>query len=803
MKRNTLLSTLMALMAAATLSASATTTWTLRGVEYQVDTLFHNQVGPGTTQTSLWFHNETGKLRVFYCTMDMTNPYLTLAGVCATDKVAGNESVSEMAQRKSEPGKRYFVGINADFFFTSGTTGRGVSVVGTPVGATVVDGEIYRARNNAALYKNFIVDKQGGVYVNPFVFAGTLTSPTGATATLGGVNTYSSECNNKIVIYTDRYYGSTDETNDGTEVLARLAQGYTFESAQPYKMVIEGTPSTQGDMTIPSGKYVIRGRGTAATVVNALQDGDTITIAPTWKFGDLSVDPQQVISGNPKILEDGVVLDTESERGDASQLHPRSAVGYSDGGSKVYFLVVDGRSLISDGVRTTVLADIMRYAGCTHAMNVDGGGSSALYTSALGTRNKPSDGFERKDGNAFFAVSNAPDDNEIASLRFVDFSLTVPKFGIYTPHFYGYNQYGMLVDTDVQGVQLSCPESLGEIRDGGSTFFGSGSGTAMLTATLGNITVSAPLTIVGTAEGVTLKNDSILTDTYRTHAVELVSMMGEASMPLDPAALTWSSSDESIVTINPATGVLQGVKNGVAWVTGTIEDKSVTMKVIVEKPVKRVYPLDPDMDLATWSFAMSGGKNYTVEPLDNGVKVDYTGNSGRTNYFRMSKDIILWSLPDTLRVRINPGQAPVTGVKFALRPCGGNISYQAVTPQSVPADVESTLDLPIDQWIDATDVSNYPIKLSYVQVTMDKSTKDQQYTMLIPGLEVIYKNAPMSEVVPGDVNGDGKVTAVDITVLYNWLLNADDSAIASGDQNGDNTITSVDVTVVYNILLGT
>ena len=782
-------------------TAFASDTWTLRGVEYQVDTLFHNQVGPGTTQTSLWFHNETGKLRVFYCTIDMTNPWLSLAGVCATDHLAGNEKVSAMAERKSEPGKRYFVGINADFFNTSGTTGRGVSIIGTPVGATVVDGEIYRARNNAALYKNFIVDKEGGVYVNPFVFGGTLTTPSGATAQLGGVNTYSSECNNKIVIYTDRYYGSTDQTNSGTELVARLAEGETFESASPYKMVVESDTCTAGDMTIPSGKYVIRGRGSAATVVNTLLVGDTITISPTWTFGDVSVDPQQVISGNPKILADGVVLDTESERGDASQLHPRSAVGYSDGGTKVYFLVVDGRSLISDGVRTTVLADIMRYAGCTDAMNVDGGGSSTLYTSALGIRNKPSDGTERADGNGLFVVSSAPDDDEIAQLRFIDFSLVVPKYGVYTPKFYGYNQYGMLVDDDVQGVQLSCPETLGEIRDG-STFFATGSGTDMLTGTLGNVTVSAPLTIVGAGEAISLKNDSVLNDTYRAYPVELQSQVGENWMPLDPAALTWSSNDESIVTIDAETGVLQGVRDGTTSVTGVIEDQSVTMKVIVEKPTKRVYPLDPEMDLDTWTFAMSGGKNYTVEPLDNGVKVDYTGSSGRVNYFRMNKDIVLWSLPDTLRVRINPGEAPVTGVTFALRTNGGKISYQAVTPESVPANVESTLDLPINQWINADDISNYPILSTYVQITMGKSTNGQQYTMLIPGLEVIYKNAPVNPVIPGDVNGDGLVSSVDVTALYNYLLNSDATAVINGDQDGDGVITSVDITIIYNILLG-
>ncbi len=59
-----------------------------------------------------------------------------------------------------------------------------------------------------------------------------------------------------------------------------------------------------------------------------------------------------------------------------------------------------------------------------------------------------------------------------------------------------------------------------------------------------------------------------------------------------------------------------------------------------------------------------------------------------------------------------------------------------------------------------------------------------------------------STAVPGDVNGDGSVTASDVTAIYNYLLNNDDSALVNGDQNGDGYITAADVTIVYNIMLG-
>ena len=56
--------------------------------------------------------------------------------------------------------------------------------------------------------------------------------------------------------------------------------------------------------------------------------------------------------------------------------------------------------------------------------------------------------------------------------------------------------------------------------------------------------------------------------------------------------------------------------------------------------------------------------------------------------------------------------------------------------------------------------------------------------------------------IPGDVNGDGLVSSVDVTALYNYLLNDDSSDIVNGDQDGDGHITSTDITVIYNLLLG-
>ena len=792
------------LSAVAAITAVAGNVWSIQGTEYTVDTLFHNQIGPGTTQTSLWFRNATtlDALRVFYTTMDMTNPYLSLRGVCATDKLAGNEKISGMAERKSKPGARYMVGVNGDFFYTRGTTSRGVSTVGTPYGSTIVDGVIYRARNNAKEYKNFVVATDGSLYADPFFFSGSIVAADGSQATVGGINTYSGEVPasnvDKVTIYNDLYYGHTWHWN-GWEVLAVVADGEKFETAKPFKMRIVSAPTGDGDMTIPEGHYVLHGQGTASSFIQNLKEGDEVTVTLSWTAKGKSVEPYQIVTGNPKILEDGVTLQSEADRGDANTRQPRAAIGYSDGGKKAYFMVVDGRSPISSGVRTTWLADIMRYAGATDGINMDGGGSAVLYTSTLGIRNRPSDGTERADGNAFYVVSSAPDDSTIASIRFVDFSLKFPKYGVYTPKFYGYNKYGMLVSQDVKGVKLSCDKSLGNII-ADSTFYADASvSEGMLTATYEGMSVSEPVTIVDAVDAIKITNDSIITDSFKEYAVDVQTTLGENVMSISPLALTWTSLDESVVTIGERTGVLKGVRNGTTQVIGKLGEVADTMIVNVEIPTAHIMPIDPNMDMSTWKISQTGGKNAVSEAHGDGFTYTYTGASGRSPKIVLTKNIRLWSLPDAIRIRFNPGEAPVKNVVLSLRPNGQKVSYQTLTPDTVIAGKMIELELPTSSWIDAADMMNYPITLNNIQLNMGTSKTGQKYTIDFDGFETVYNAIPAEN--KGDINGDGVVNVSDVTALINKILGLSDYSNTACDINADGVVNVSDVTDLINMIL--
>ena len=58
--------------------------------------------------------------------------------------------------------------------------------------------------------------------------------------------------------------------------------------------------------------------------------------------------------------------------------HPRAAIGLADG--RVFAVACDGRSAREAGLTLTELARFMAALGCRQALNLDGGGSTALIS---------------------------------------------------------------------------------------------------------------------------------------------------------------------------------------------------------------------------------------------------------------------------------------------------------------------------------------------------------------------------------------------------------------------------------------
>lgn len=125
--------------------------------------------------------------------------------------------------------------------------------------------------------------------------------------------------------------------------------------------------------------------------------------------------PAEAVGGRPVLVADsalGPTVDTEGAPGFANGRHPRTAVGIADGGRRLLLVVVDGRQApYSDGMTLRELANLMRALGAPAALNLDGGGSTAMVVAepeqggAMQVVNRPSDATgERAVGNALAIV---------------------------------------------------------------------------------------------------------------------------------------------------------------------------------------------------------------------------------------------------------------------------------------------------------------------------------------------------------------------------------------------------------------
>ena len=471
---------LIALFVASVVVSNAATEWTLQGGKYMVDTVNHVKVGPSTTLTSLRLTGAQN-LNIFYAVTDLTNPLIDMKVLKAKNTIFARQEVSGMAIDNDKDSSQYFLGVNADFF----NMRRGNSI-----GSQVSDGKLVYVDNNGRT--QWAWGDSRTPIMDEMKISCTITAGNNV-MNVSGVNV--EENIDDINIYSSLYGEQTDSNGNVLEVVVCPLEDIAI--GKRVKMRVESAPTTGGRLPIPTDGYVISGSGSQRFLINQIKEGDVIEVSTSVVMPNgTQITPSEVVSGYPVILRDGVTTDPVDILKHLNGLHPRTAVGNDADNTKLVVLIVDGRSDVSDGCTSKVLADIMRYVGCDDAINLDGGGSSELYVKNLGICNVPSDGKERTVANGLYAVANVPVDNEIASIEFAQYRPSLNVNEPYTPIIYGYNKYGILVDTNVEGVKLSCDKKCGKILNKGRVLQPSKEGEFLLTAKVGNISTQAIVKVV-------------------------------------------------------------------------------------------------------------------------------------------------------------------------------------------------------------------------------------------------------------------------------------------------------------------
>lgn len=699
----------------------------LNGVEYTIDTLSMYPAGPGATFYELrMLRASDGKGRIdsWLLTVDTKNPYVTIEGVLGTGKIIGTERPSNMAIRSTTDTKIFYAGTNGDFFVTQGD-------VGLPVGLTVVNSEFAHTPSAAtSRLAGGVDDNNRGILATKVQFAFNLQTATD-TYTIHHVNYKRNE--NELVLF-NKHNAATTLTNAyGTELLAELLPGEKWETTGSVKLKVIDKQQNVGSMAIPADKVVLSGHGTMATALDAINIGDEVTVNTSLLFDGKEVDVAQCIGGDTYAL---IVNNGQVEQSNFwNEVHPRTAFGTSEDGTIQYFLVVDGRSVKSAGCTTKVLGEIIHHYGAYKAVNWDGGGSSCLYIRNLGQMNNGSDGSERACGNGMFAVANVPEvDNTIAAIAPYMPIYSLPRYGVASPKFLGYNKYGVMIDTDVQGVTLSCDPALGEILEDGR-FLASGENGGTLRASLGDITTELEVRLIASAP-IAIRLDSVLCDAAHPYTVEVQGAVGNTTIDLLAAALTWTSLNPEIAAVDE-TGAITGIANGTTQVIGQLGEFSDTILVHVELPTGNEMLWDDFRIASNWKLKGSTGFNPSLsvsEDAEAPVNLLFTYKSARSPYIQFEREAPIYSRPDTIRIPMTT-DAIFSKVYATIR---ANNAIQGVNITIEPnAAGNFTLDIPVEQYF-GTDVAIWPLHFELVKCFLNTSTEKGERYVTLPGIYQIY-----------------------------------------------------------------
>jgi len=157
-----------------------------------------------------------------------------------------------------------------------------------------------------------------------------------------------------------------------------IARPYTVDAmkCQSSRMALNG------DVVLAS-----TASGTGASTIRSLTPGATVTL--TWVIGSFT-DVGSSVGGGPMLVVNGKIVAPRG-CGYLCSTNPRTGVGVTKTG-KVLLVTVDGRNpRWSVGMTLTDFANQMKSLGAVNAMNLDGGGSTTMWTKRFGLVNKPTD----------------------------------------------------------------------------------------------------------------------------------------------------------------------------------------------------------------------------------------------------------------------------------------------------------------------------------------------------------------------------------------------------------------------------
>lgn len=344
---------------------------------------------------------------------DMSNPFLSIEILKGKNLADGLETVHDMVARfdSSYTSERALAATNAHFWAARNHY---------PMGPAIIDGEIVQMKAHS-LWNSVFFDDENKAYIDWFDISGKVEI---GSETLEIASANWRERPEDLVLY-NRFIGdsiprvkdvsleeeieeaeedyvfsdTTDYEFDAEELrrnliarrradkeefpLLKIVLEYLTFPAVNEEIVCRVVEVKRGAVAVPlSGCVLVAGESKTAFI--KLKKGDQIIL----KF-ETNVHKDRVfynsVSGTPRLVRDGKARHEASREGVRSRRFiryrlPRTAIGVSEDRTKIYIVAVESgdRKKGTSGCSLASLAEIMKKIGAYNAMNLDGGGSSAM-----------------------------------------------------------------------------------------------------------------------------------------------------------------------------------------------------------------------------------------------------------------------------------------------------------------------------------------------------------------------------------------------------------------------------------------
>lgn len=730
-------------------------------------------VGPGIKYMKVLYPSKP--LILWFVEIDLSNEYAKVEQVQSRHQVPDvlRWDVMTHYRENSRPGHQVRVAWNHDFFSYE---------AGICIGLNVSEGEVTGTKWGRSL---LAVTDDGKADVFYPTLDAFVTTADGTSVVIDYYNSPEGGITGDCVLF-NRMNAKT-LTEDGTYVSLTPIDRWLV-NGEPIRCKVNSVGTSPVQTTSDGQMCTLYLRNSKLNALDGhITAGDIVTVTQQFGggWGNKPRDILNAFHGYPSIVHDGVLHEGEFnnfENGREYEKSSRVMVGVSQDKTKLYVATTE-MSTASVGVDCIELSAWLVEHGAWDVVNFDSGGSAAIVIDEE-MLNLPGRGSVRPVEDAMLAVSLAPEDNSVDHICFSLKSI-MPNAISRTPlRVMSFNKYDEVIENDVADCEFQCvPETIGYVDDEGIFHSSAEGGQGRILARKNGMEAALDVDIQPVNDLAPAYANLLIDD--RQHLISGIrGSSAQGTVEIDPGALDWTATPSGIVEIQ--NGFIKGLANGDAVIIGTFKDISfdINVKVEIAQPKETIADCSDTekINISTTSPVKNLVYDNSVLPTDwtGGLGMKFDLSTGRGTYIKMTPKMQLYSLPDSISLRVNDPDGIIQNINFTLTDAQGNRISKTIIPDSKTGYCFLSFKDPEDE----IEYHRYPLTLNTVSCLL--ANRSVPGTQLAFGSLDAYYPGYVSSVT--DIIADRQI-AIDITVSGETLnMTFDDT------RDGDRMVCVYDAT---------